>query len=187
MRKPLIHLELFDFAPRSLSKRMRRIDILFWCSLVTIMSIVNYIAYTATKSYQHSEVQKTEITRLNAQIKQQASKQILTTQQVLPPEELAMQSDIAEELNTPWSDFFDLIESETKDIAVLTIEPQLKQEKIKLTAEAPSRGEMTAYLKKLERRPSILNVALYGFDVNQVDPAKPVRFQFEIQRNRKRP
>jgi len=84
------------------------------------------------------------------------------------------------QLNFPWSAALDAIEKATPaTIALLAIEPDSKKNLIKGLAEAHSAEGMIAYVEHLKEQPFFADVLLTKHEVNEQDPNRPFRFQFE--------
>lgn len=86
------------------------------------------------------------------------------------------------QLNLPWGDVFNTIESATPvTIALLSLEPDAKRHLLKGWAEAKTTDDMIAYIESLRGQPFIQVVMLIRHEINEQDPNKPLRFQFEAQ------
>jgi len=86
------------------------------------------------------------------------------------------------QLNIPWSDVFDAIENATPaSIALVALEPDVKKQVVKGTAEARSSDDMIGYIELLKKQPLFVNVILLKHEVSLQDPYKPLRFEFEAQ------
>lgn len=86
------------------------------------------------------------------------------------------------QLNIPWPKMFDAIEVSTPTkIALLELEPDVKQHRLKGLAEAKSSDDMITYIERLKKHTFFDLVVLTKHEVNDKDPNKPIRFQFEAQ------
>jgi len=84
------------------------------------------------------------------------------------------------QLNFPWSAALNAIEKATPStIALLAMEPDGKKNLIKGLAEAHSGEEMIAYVEHLKEQPFFADVLLTKHEINEQDPNRPFRFQFE--------
>jgi Tfp pilus assembly protein PilN len=84
------------------------------------------------------------------------------------------------ELNLPWKELFEAIESYRKeDVAVLTIEPDAQKSIVRINAEAKSLESMTGYLAYLQQLPLFRDVELMNHQVQEQDPQQPVRFMIQ--------
>jgi len=86
------------------------------------------------------------------------------------------------QLNLPWREVFDAIESATpKTIALLALQPDAKRNLVKGMAEAKTSDDMIGYIELLKKQEFFTAVLLTKHEVNEQDPNKPLRFQFEAQ------
>lgn len=86
------------------------------------------------------------------------------------------------QLNFPWSAALNAIEAATPStIALLTLEPDGKKNRIKGMAEANSGEGMVAYIEHLKKQPFFADVELTKHEINEQDPNRPFRFQFEAE------
>lgn len=84
------------------------------------------------------------------------------------------------QLNLPWRDLFDAVEVATPNsIALLSLEPDAKRRLIKGKAEAKSSDDMIAYIENLKRQDFFAEVVLTRHEINEQDPNRPLRFEFE--------
>lgn len=184
MSSPILNTRDFDFAPKSMTRDLRQVSRWSWCALFVLCIVAIRLGHLWFEQHALKLEQTKKLDYWTRAIAQQESKSTLPTKTLETKDadkkaELTKR-EIASELNFPWSDLFDVIEEQTKDVAVLSVEPQLKQGKIKISAEAKSRADMNQYLRNLERQTIIRSVTLLSFEINQQDPLKPVRFQYEM-------
>jgi Tfp pilus assembly protein PilN len=86
------------------------------------------------------------------------------------------------QLNLPWGDVFDAVEAATpKNVALLALEPDAKRDVVKGVAEAKTSDDMIAYIEQLKKQNFFQTVLLTKHEINEQDPNKPLRFQFEAQ------
>lgn len=86
------------------------------------------------------------------------------------------------QLNLPWGAVFDAVESATPDgVALLSLEPDAKNDLIRIVAEAGSIDDMLRYVERLKARPSLAGVFLVKHEVNANDSNLPLRFQIEAR------
>jgi len=101
---------------------------------------------------------------------------------VIPEARALMINAAIQQLNLPWSDMFDAIEAATPaNIALVSIEPDPKKQLIKGAAEALTSDDMITYIERLKKQPLFADVVLVKHEVNQQDPYKPYRFEFQAQ------
>lgn len=93
----------------------------------------------------------------------------------------AVNSAIAQ-LNLPWRDLLDAIETATTaNVALLSIEPDSKKQVVKGMAETKTSSDMIFYIEKLKKQNFFSAVVLTKHEINDQDVNRPYRFQFEVQ------
>ena len=86
------------------------------------------------------------------------------------------------QLNLPWRSLQDAIGAATPaNIAMLALEPDARKRSMKITAEAKTSDAMIAYVEKLKEQELFSSVALSRHEINEQDPARPIRFQIEAE------
>ncbi|MGJ9420321.1 PilN domain-containing protein [Massilia sp. CMS3.1] len=86
------------------------------------------------------------------------------------------------QLNLPWRDLHDAIKAATPaSVALLALEPDAKRRVLRVTAEARSSDDMLAYVERMQNVAWFAGVALTRHEINDQDPNRPIRFQFEAQ------
>ena len=94
--------------------------------------------------------------------------------------ETAQAKAIILELNLPWKDLFEAIESYRKDdIAVLSIEPDAQKGLVRINVEAKSLDSVTAYMIYLQKIPLFRDVELVSHQIQEQDPQQPVRLMLQ--------
>ncbi|WP_427308972.1 hypothetical protein [Cupriavidus sp. H39] len=95
-------------------------------------------------------------------------------------EQIVAVNGAVRQLNLPWQRLLRNIEEATpKEIALLALEPDAKRASLKGTAEAPTADGMLAYITQLKTQGGFDNAQLTRHEINEQDPMKPFRFQFE--------
>jgi Tfp pilus assembly protein PilN len=102
----------------------------------------------------------------------------------LPRERLQSESKAAEavvrQLTVPWAGLIAALEkASTKDTALLQLQPDADQRRLRLTAEARNREAMFAYVQRLERSPALAEVHLISHQVQAEDPQHPIQFSLQ--------
>jgi hypothetical protein len=101
---------------------------------------------------------------------------------VLTPAQREAWGRIVGQLNTPWSDLMDALETATPDdVAVVAIEPDTRQGRVRLQVEARSLDTLLAYARQLEALDTFHGVALLKHETNDQDPNRPVRLMIETR------
>ena len=86
------------------------------------------------------------------------------------------------QLNLPWRALQDAIGAATPPtIAMLALEPDARKRSMKITAEAKSSDAMIAYVEKLKEQELFAGVKLTRHEINEQDPARPIRFQIDAE------
>jgi hypothetical protein len=86
------------------------------------------------------------------------------------------------QLNLPWRALQDAINAATPpNIAMLALEPDARKRSMKITAEAKSSDAMIAYVEELKKQELFAGVAITRHEINELDPARPIRFQIEAE------
>ena len=86
------------------------------------------------------------------------------------------------QLNLPWRALQDAIGAATPPtIAMLALEPDARKRSMKITAEAKSSDAMIAYVEKLKEQELFAGVTLTRHEINEQDPARPIRFQIDAE------
>ena len=102
----------------------------------------------------------------------------------LPRERLEAQTKAAEavvrELTVPWGTLIATLEAASaRDVALLQLQPDADQRRLRLTAEARDRESMFAYVKRLEAAPALVEVHLVSHQVQTDDPQRPIQFSLQ--------
>ncbi|GGC83335.1 hypothetical protein [Undibacterium terreum] len=171
-----------DFAPPSLRRRIASASIFTWLLLVAGLSLSASAAWSINGFVESYEAQATTIARLQTKLSRRTLAVPVVEKITIPePQAIAVNHAIAQ-LNLPWRDVLDAIEAATpKTIALLALEPDAKRNLIKGSAEAKSSSEMIAYIEELKHQAFFVSVILNKHEINERDPNKPLRFQFEVQ------
>jgi len=90
-------------------------------------------------------------------------------------------------LSLPWEALFEALESsQTKEVAVLAIEPDAKKGLVRISAEAKKLESMLDYVANLQKIALFREVLVLNHQIQDQDPEKPIRFvlqaAWEIQR-----
>lgn len=84
---------------------------------------------------------------------------------------------ILHQLNLPWDELFASVESaHTSHVALLSIESDIDNGRIKISGEARNLEGMLDYVRSLKTRPKLAEVYLQSHEIQQQDPQHPVRF-----------
>lgn len=102
----------------------------------------------------------------------------------LPRERLEAEAKAAEavvrQLSVPWAGLIGALEhAASRDVALLQLQPDADQRRLRLTAEARDRDAMFAYLRRLEAAPALAEVHLVSHQVQNEDPQRPIQFSLQ--------
>ncbi|MFM9836309.1 MAG: PilN domain-containing protein [Methylophilaceae bacterium] len=87
---------------------------------------------------------------------------------------------VIQKLNLPWDNLFVILEkAKGENIALLGVEPNAKDAKVKLTGEAKDFKAMFDYVRALREQPVLSNVYLLDHKIDDQNPDKPIRFTLE--------
>lgn len=171
-----------DFAPRSLRRSIARTHRFTWLfsgiGLLLCMS-AGVKAFHLLKQYQTTQG---EMLRVQMELDKRAARKPFPKKLEIPEAQASAVNAAVVQLNLPWRDIFDAVESATPaTIALLALEPDAKKHIVKGMAEAKNSDGMIAYIEQLKRQEFFTEVVLIRHEVNEQDPNKPLRFQFEAQ------
>jgi Tfp pilus assembly protein PilN len=86
-------------------------------------------------------------------------------------------NQVLRQLSLPWDALFSAVEaSGGKNIALLSLEPDLRKGTVTISAEAKDFDAMLEYVRQLGKRDVFGSVLLQNHQVQQADPEKPIRF-----------
>lgn len=102
-----------------------------------------------------------------------------------PPKIDAQQRDqlneVVQQMNLPWADVLNALEQRTPtDVALTLIEPDSKQSRVRLQAEARRVATLVAYADALSAQPPFGGVRLLRHETNEQDEGRPARLTFEV-------
>ncbi len=171
-----------DFAPPSLRRSLYRTSMLTWLVAIVSISLCLSAAWCVKGLADQYDTQTTALARLQTKLsRRNTAKPVVEKISIPEAQALAVNHAIAQ-LNLPWRDVLDAIEAATpKTIALLALEPDAKRNLVKGSAEAKSSSEMIAYIEDLKHQAFFTSVILNKHEINERDPNKPLRFQFEVQ------
>jgi hypothetical protein len=102
----------------------------------------------------------------------------------VPRERLEAEAKAAEavvrQLTVPWGALVAALEKASmRDVALLQLQPDADQRRLRLTAEARDRDAMFTYLRRLEAAPALAEVVLISHQVQLEDPQRPIQFSLQ--------
>lgn len=177
-----------DFAPRSVQRAILRTPHFGWLALVIALTLWAGIAIKAGTLFHQKDIAEAELKNVQSRVRARLAEQTARAQAIKKitisdAQAAAVNSAIAQ-LNLPWRDLFHAIENATPaSVALISIEPDAKKHLIKAVAETKNGNAMIAYIEQLKKETFFNHVALTKHEVNEQDPNRPIRFQFEAQWN----
>ncbi len=92
-------------------------------------------------------------------------------------QELKQVDDILHQLNLPWEKLFDSLEmADSKGVALLSLQPSVSGQTIRITGEARNLAALVEYVQALELEPVLKNAYLASYKTRQDHPRHPVVF-----------
>lgn len=130
--------------------------------------------------WQHYQTQQASATALVQALNQQSlpiSANLQNVSETVPAAELKQISTIVESLMTPWQPLLLAIEqADMPDIALLSIDPNIKKQQLSLVGEAKNLQTVLRYIEQLEAQEVLQEVYLQKHMVEETDVSKPVTF-----------
>ena len=81
-------------------------------------------------------------------------------------------------INFPWEALFDSIENAvSKDIALLSLLPNVSKQSLRISGEARNMSELLAFVKAIEQEAIFVNTHLLNYKIKKNSPQQPVLFQ----------
>lgn len=118
---------------------------------------------------------KAKLTEINQQ--QQRKLPVKQAPLSIQPEQLKQLQETVNALAIPWNALFETIEqSDQKDIALLSLEPNSQKQQVVIMGEAKNLQVALAYIAQLERQPALSQVFLQKHSSDEADSSKPVSF-----------
>jgi Tfp pilus assembly protein PilN len=175
-----------DFAPASLERTVLLTPLCSWVLLSVAITLWTGVAIKASVLVHEREVVASALKQVSqktrAQLQEREEKIRTAGKFTIPESQANAVNDAIAELNLPWRDLFDTLEAATPDtIALLSVEPNAKKQALRGLAEAKTSDDMIAYVEQLKKQALFSTVLLTRHEINEQDPNKPLRFQFEAQ------
>ena len=130
-------------------------------------SVMEEIAYWESRiarfeqQHQHRKTPRTPIARVTQETQQ----------------ELKQAAEVLRQINLPWEALFDSLEyAMSKDIALLSVQPNIASRLIRITGEARNLAGLTDFVEAMERETIFENVHLLSYKVKQENPYRPLAF-----------
>jgi Tfp pilus assembly protein PilN len=171
-----------DFAPQSARTALARMHPLAWLAVAAALGAGAHAAIVYTDVARQRQGAADELRRVQSRSAAQAAASQPKPKAPIPEQQAHAVNAAIAQLNLPWRDVLDAVESATPaTIALVALEPDAKKHIVKGTAEAKTGDAMIAYIEELKRQPFFRFVVLTKHEINAQDPNRPLRFQFEAQ------
>ena len=173
---------LIDFTTPSWRLRMHRINGISWLLLFLALVSWSIVVYKVLETQLQHKKNIATLTALQSQIGSTKKKSLMPLKPTMSAEKIKQIDDVVTQLNIPWSTFFESLEESASDeVAFLSIEPNAIKRLVRIQAETKDIEQMLDYIRRFKKTPNFNNVVLLKYDINELDPNKPVRFMFEAQ------
>lgn len=171
-----------NFASASVPRALRKTSISIWIAgVVSVAFCLTGLNSIATLTQQREALQL-EKERLDQQLYAATRPRISTPAPTLSEIEAKALNNAIAQLNLPWRDLWDTLETATPPtVALLSLEPDAKKNMLKGVAEAKNPQDMLHYIQVLKRQVFFETVSLTKHAVNEQDSNRPLRFQFEAR------
>jgi Tfp pilus assembly protein PilN len=84
---------------------------------------------------------------------------------------------VLQQLDVPWDELFEAVEASTnEEVALLGIEPEPRQETVRIIGEAKSYPAVLEYTRRLEESAPLKGVHLQNHQIQTRDRERPVHF-----------
>jgi Tfp pilus assembly protein PilN len=171
-----------DFAPPSLQRTVHRTSTRAW--LLALLGLILCVAagVTGARLIARKNTDDALLAAARARANVPVVVAVANTGPRIPEAQAAAVNAAVLQLNLPWRALQDAIgEATPASIAMLALEPDARKRSMKITAEAKSSDAMIAYVEALKQQPLFSDVALSRHEINELDPARPIRFQIEAE------
>jgi uncharacterized protein YfaT (DUF1175 family) len=92
-------------------------------------------------------------------------------------QEVKRANEVLRRLTLPWERLFQAVESSSgKEVALLTVNPDMEKGVVKISGEAKNLASALEYIQKLEKQEMFGTVYLQSHQIQWQDSEKPVRF-----------
>lgn len=177
------HIDI-NFAPNTVRRALLQTRFSGWIillSAIILWALISVVALNLINQRNAAAKNLDQVLRkTQSQVDARNARKMVANQFVIPESQAIAVNKAIEQLNLPWRDLFDALESATPNsIALIAIEPDAKKHVLKAIAETKTSDEMIGYIEQLKKQPFFGNVILTKHEINDQDPNKPVRFQLE--------
>ena len=171
-----------DFAPHGLQRTLHRTSTRTWVlgAVGLTLCVAALVLGGRMLARQKTDDALIEAARARASVPVVVA--VASTGPRISEQQAAVVNAAVMQLNLPWRALQDAIGAATPPaIAMLALEPDARKRSMKITAEAKTSDAMINYVEKLKEQELFANVALTRHEINEQDPARPIRFQIEAE------
>jgi Tfp pilus assembly protein PilN len=169
-----------DFAPPGLGRSVCSTSFLTWLTVCVAVVVCISALFAGWQQKQQIDAQLEVIQNLNKKLAQRKEVKSVANKKEISDAQASEVNTAIAQLNLPWRAVFEAVEAATpQTIALLSLEPDARRNSVKGIAEAKDSEEMVRYIEQLKKQSFFSNVFITMHDINQLDPNKPMRFQFE--------
>lgn len=91
--------------------------------------------------------------------------------------ELKQANEVLQQINLPWEALFDSLEyAVSKEIALLSVQPNVASRTIRINGEARNLAALTDFVEAIEREEVLKNAYLLNYKVKNENPYRPIAF-----------
>lgn len=117
------------------------------------------------------------LARETRQLERERAGRLAASRERLPADELARAVAVADELNRPWPNFFkDAETARSKDVALLSVEPQAAKGRLRVTGEARELRALFDYARALDAQPSFADSRVETYEFRKSGSVEVVAF-----------
>jgi len=169
-----------DFAAPALERSIYRTSFPIWICLLIGLTVCISASLSCLQINRQLNIQMNKLQQVQSNLTKRNEWKLVIKKSAITDAQASAVNDAVSQLNLPWNALFDALEGATpQSIAVLSIEPDALRHSVRGIAEAKDSEEMVHYIEQLKKQSLFTNVFITMHDINQMDPNKPMRFQFE--------
>jgi hypothetical protein len=147
---------------------------------IGILFLGMMFSLTTYQLYQKKQVNVSAVVLKLAQLDHQSTqikRPVRTANVEISPDKKRFIQATITTLNMPWEALLLAIEdSDTNEVALLSLEPNFKKQQIILQGEAKNLASVLSYINRLEDHPPLEKAYLQKHSVDETNPFKPVKF-----------
>jgi Tfp pilus assembly protein PilN len=168
-----------DFAPASMRRTLHKTHSGWWALALIGLLLCLSAAFAIARL---SNQQRQDHAQRRLQDLQRASAPVAASRSAIAPDQATAVNAAVMQLNLPWRDLHEAVEQGTPaTIALLSLDPDPAKRTLRILAEARDSAAMLAYVEQLKQQPFFVGAVLVKHEVAEQDPARPLRFQIDVQ------